>query len=202
MGEVVNFREESILRIDDEINYRFEEIEEIIYSDDIFEEFCDFVEEKIEEEDLAEKLDNNSFIFYMNDHLDEYFKNHPKYFQYYVKKIHGLVNEIFELLERRFFIKIMNGEVVEWVARKKEDNKYKKNIYITLDDYDQLLFYKFNELLKKYKDLPIRYKIEEKEYGTFLSVRRKIEKTRKEFPDLPIEAMLKKVPKLPSKQNK
>lgn len=200
MGDVVSFREESLLRIDDEIGYNLEEIE-IILLDECFDKFLEHIDKLRTKENLIYELDENTIIFYIDAHLDEYFENHPKDTQYIIKKIHKIVKEVSELLKRRLLIKIMNGEAIEWVGCKKAISN-KGVIFLTLDEYDEMTFYKLKDLFKNYENLPIKYKLHESDYGTFLSVRRKLEKAMFKFPDLPIEDMLKKVLKLPSKQNK
>ncbi len=200
MGDVVNFREESLLRLDDEIAYRMEEVE-LTLLDEYFDKFLEYIDKLMKKEDLIYELNENTVVFYIDAHIDEYFQNHPKDIKYIINRIHKLVKEITELLKRRLLIKVMNGEAVEWVGCKKNVSN-KGVIFLTLDEYDQMTFYKFKDIFERYENLPIKYKLHESDYGTFLSVRRKLEKAMSKFPDLPIEAMLKKVPKLPSKQNK
>lgn len=215
MEHLVDFREYAILHLEDKIKYNLEEIEELL-QEDCFDDFFDYAYDQIYEnvellggmnKYLDEQMDTTDEILEkVNDHtenltydklLDEYFKNYPKEYQYFIKKYHKLVDETNDLLKKRFLIKIKYDEVICWT------NKYRDRKYIIFSQNQNeqfmnlLTLFRLDELFPKNNSIPVKYVFRESIYGDYETFFYNIWNLRIKNMD---ETSLKSVPKLSRKK--
>lgn len=183
MDNIINFREEALAIIEDEIEYRLEEMEETLVND-YFDEFYEFIDKELKAKGLDEKLDENEYLFYFYDRLNNYYKDVLGEVKFYINKVNKLVQEVYQLLRRRLFIKVKNGEIIGVKDSKNE------MVFLKSDEYDVLTLDRLT-YLTNIEELPFIYSISLDDKVALKEIMSMI----KQNPNLPVVDVLKRVPK-------